>query len=263
MLRIHQSILYGAFWPILIIVVLTVILRSTISSAIPKGNASKPPSEFVMKEQVADEFLNYSKRVRTLGSVLTPRGLAARRHFLVESPHSPLKHMPIKKGIMESLSMMGTNNDPSGVMNMVKGQFTFVALNGGLGYLISFLFSGYIVARIPFTLTFKFRSMLQRGLVIPALDVNYVSSLSWYFFIFMGCSSLVNLAHILLHPTSTEEVSSPTDQMMGGTAGETNPFAAMSLGKDKTEEAVAEMELWNQPLKWSSGAASFSLLNLL
>ena len=39
-----------------------------------------------------------------------------------------------------------------------------------------------VVGRVPFALSQRFRGMLQRGVALRALDVTYVSSLSWYFF---------------------------------------------------------------------------------
>jgi hypothetical protein len=36
-----------------------------------------------------------------------------------------------------------------------------------------------IAAKIPFPLTQRFRSMLQRGIELGSLDVTYVSSQSW------------------------------------------------------------------------------------
>ena len=93
--------------------------------------------------------------------------------------------------------MMQQNQDPSTAMNMVKGQFMFLGIHGTLGYWVSHLFSGFLVAKTPFPLTFKIKAMLQRGVDVAAVDTSYVSSLSWYFFVMISSSGLIQLFNYL------------------------------------------------------------------
>ena len=64
--------------------------------------------------------------------------------------------------------------------NMMKvsvvNQIYNVALFAGLGW----IFSGFILGRVPLPLTEKFRSMVQQGLALENLDVSFVSSMSWH-----------------------------------------------------------------------------------
>lgn len=77
---------------------------------------------------------------------------------------------------------------------------------------INFFFQGFVLSasrrrwsgvayhscflvKLPFPLTLGFRSMLQRGIETPDMDVRWVSSLSWYFLNFFGLNGLY---HILL-----------------------------------------------------------------
>jgi len=46
---------------------------------------------------------------------------------------------------------------------------------------ITYFFSGFIVVKLPFPLTVRFKAMLQRGIETNDMDVSWVSSLSWYF----------------------------------------------------------------------------------
>ncbi len=58
---------------------------------------------------------------------------------------------------------------------------------------VSYFFSGFLTARVPFSLTPKFKTMFQRGVEVTSLDVSYVSSLSWYFMLFMGLRGVFSL----------------------------------------------------------------------
>ena len=47
--------------------------------------------------------------------------------------------------------------------------------------------------KLPFPPTLGFKSMLQRGIETPDMDVRWVSSLSWYFLNFFGLNGLYRL----------------------------------------------------------------------
>lgn len=49
------------------------------------------------------------------------------------------------------------------------------------------------LVKLPFPLTLGFKSMLQRGIETPDMDVRWVSSLSWYFLNFFGLNGLYRM----------------------------------------------------------------------
>ena len=61
------------------------------------------------------------------------------------------------------------------------------------GAWVNFFFHGFVVGRVPFALSQRFRGMLQRGVALRALDVTYVSSLSWYFLNLFGLGGVFRM----------------------------------------------------------------------
>merc|ERR1712232_549276 len=99
---------------------------------------------------------------------------------------------PKPKDPMDALSA-GGGGDPMAMMGMMKNQMVFMVLQGLTGYWVSHLFSGFLVAKTPFALTFQFKGMLQRGVDVQALEPGYVSSLCWYMFVMMSSYPIIGL----------------------------------------------------------------------
>ena len=89
--------------------------------------------------------------------------------------------------------MAAMMNNP---MGMLKGNMAFMVQNMVMMQGIQHFFSGFILLKIPFSLTAGFKTMFQRGLAdgMPDLDPSYVSSISWYFLTMYGLRGFFKLA---------------------------------------------------------------------
>merc|ERR1719454_1896104 len=120
---------------------------------------------------------------------------------------------PKAKDPMEQLGA-----DPSMAMGMLKNQMVFIILQGAVAYWVSHLFSGFLVAKTPFPLTFQFKSMMQRGVEVSSLEPGYVSSLCWYMFVMISSHSLIALVQSFFSKDHSDE-DNPMMAMMGQMPG--------------------------------------------
>ena len=81
----------------------------------------------------------------------------------------------IENNPMEQMMSMGMGSMGNMMKMNVVNQLYNVALFAGMGW----IFSGFIIGRVPLPLTEKFRSMVQQGINLENLDVCFVSSMSW------------------------------------------------------------------------------------
>ena len=116
---------------------------------------------------------------------------------------------------------------------------------------VSTYFSGFVVAKLPFPLADRFKSMIHRGLSVSALPNAYVSSLSWFVLTMFGVGGLVNM--ILGAADSTSSFASTEAMAMdpafaaisAASSSGTGMFGKADFGtyaaKVKTEKTELEM----------------------
>ncbi len=123
-----------------------------------------------------------------------------------------LKDGPTKEGEAPS-SPPNPITDPAAMDGMMAGMKTQMVMMVPqmviMGW-INFFFQGFVLSmyaenlvmeiwliflsvKLPFPLTLGFKSMLQRGIETPDMDVRWVSSLSWYFLNFFGLNGLYRI----------------------------------------------------------------------
>lgn len=107
--------------------------------------------------------------------------------------------------------------NPNQMGKMLQNNLLMTATQIGQYSLVNYFFSGFIIGKVPFPLTQKFRGMLQSGVSVVGLDVKYVSSLSLYFLSIFGFSPIYQM--ILNNDDENDDFTNPMDQM--------NPMASM------------------------------------
>ncbi|KAI9246815.1 integral membrane protein DUF106-domain-containing protein [Helicostylum pulchrum] len=176
--------------PIMIVMVLVGVLRHHITMLIT--GAPKAPQLKAIRESKA---LLRGMRLRTVGNNIPQHAFATRKAYLADafekgkylknpdankegsSPANPMADPDMMEGMMEGMKKQ--------LMNMVPQMVI-------MGW-INFFFQGFIVIKLPFPLTPRFKQMLQSGVDTRDMDVTWVSSLSWYFLNLFGLGSVFSL----------------------------------------------------------------------
>jgi len=130
-------------------------------------------------------------------------------------------------GLLREEGVPGPGNpmmsNPGAMMDMLKGQFTYMVPNFVMMAFVNYFFNGFVCLKVPFPLpSTHFKSMLQRGVDLTALDVSYVSSLCCYFLVTFGLNGVYRL--LLEEGQEVDETRMMQMQMgmgmMGGGGGQ-------------------------------------------
>lgn len=219
--------------PIFVVVVMTSALRSNLLM-IFKGE-----TKIDMKEVKTNNMLSRCKKLKDNAHYLGDRALKSRKAYFIRKDSGVLMKPPKQKDPMQQLS---AGPDPMMAMGMLKNQMVFVILQGGLAYWVSHLFSGFLVAKTPFPLTFQFKSMLQRGVEVASLEPGYVSSLCWYIFVMMSSSGLLGLLQSFKDSSKSDEMDDPMSIMMGPMGGMSPMMPGGMGGPDMSKVYKQEQE---------------------
>ncbi|OLL26491.1 ER membrane protein complex subunit 3 [Neolecta irregularis DAH-3] len=170
--------------------------------------------------------------VRNNANHLPPSAFETRKRYLATAFHAGtfLKD-PESKGKPPANPM----TDPAGMdamLSMMKGNMANMVPQAIIMSWINFFFTGFILIKLPFPLTIRFKSMLQSGIRTGDLDARWVSSLSWYFLNLFGLRSVYSL---ILGDDNAADM-----QAMSGMAG----AAPMTFapGQDPHKMFVAEAD---------------------
>jgi hypothetical protein len=119
--------------------------------------------------------------------LLTREAFDCRRTFLCKAEDGYLIKNGDRPAVDSANNMMAMQ---SGMMDNMKGMMVMMATTIPAMAWINSFFAGFVLAKVPFSLTQQFRSMTQSGIDMANLDVSYVSSVSFYFLIVFGLNQL-------------------------------------------------------------------------
>ena len=159
-----------------------------------------------------------SKKLRATGGLVPHESFSSRKNFLSQQGKGALLQVKAQDAA-NPMNALGSNPmmNPENMMGMLKNNL-FMTIATPLQYgLISHFFSGFLIGKVPFPLTQKFRELLQSGVSVASLNVQYISSISLYFLTLFGFNSLYKI------------ILSESDDDLSSSMAAMNPMMAMSM----------------------------------
>ncbi|SCV02174.1 LANO_0F15742g1_1 [Lachancea nothofagi CBS 11611] len=121
------------------------------------------------------------------------------------------------------------------MMNMLKSNLANYIPQTLTMWWVNHFFAGFLLMKLPFPLTIKFKEMLQNGIMTPDLDPRWVSSISWYVISTLGLAPVTNLLFSSNSEESEAFAIAQQQQQFDSAPGAPTPEAIMkSLANDIT-----------------------------
>ncbi|KAK9454189.1 integral membrane protein DUF106-domain-containing protein [Dipodascopsis uninucleata] len=192
-LVLDPSLRDWVLFPILLVMILVGVLRHYVTILL-----QSPPKQkdvLAIREQ---QVLNRAANLRANGKYIPVSSFESRKGFLIQALKEGkfLKDPDAVKNKDQPKPPSNPLTDPNGMdnmMNMLKGNMVMFVPQTLLMSWINFFFSGFILMKLPFPLTIRFKSILQSGVATKDLDVRWVSSMSWYFLNLFGLRSVYDI----------------------------------------------------------------------
>ncbi|CZR54118.1 probable DUF850 domain protein [Phialocephala subalpina] len=186
---IHRDpqLFYWILIPITLVMILTGVLRHYATVLMASA-----PKKFDLPTIREQRSLMRGINLRANANAVSPSSFQVRKDYLVNAfENGAFLKEPDKKG-------QGAPNpmtDPAameGMMGMMKGNMAMIVPQTLIMGWINAFFSGFVIIKLPFPLTIKFKSMLQAGVATRDMDPQWMSSISWYVLCIFGLQSVFN-----------------------------------------------------------------------
>ncbi|PRP79423.1 Transmembrane protein [Planoprotostelium fungivorum] len=201
--------------PIIVVMFLIAILRHHIMKLM--RDDKKPDLKSIREMNI----LLRARRLRASANKLSYSAFVSKKTFFNNKEVGLFRERP---DIVAASNPMQAANplanpamNPINMVDMMKKNMVMYVPQMFLMTWVSYFFSGFVCAKLPFPLTQTFRTMLQRGVELNTLDVSYVSSLSWYFLTLFGLGGVNSI--VLGEQSLGDDTSLMRDQMMMGMGG--------------------------------------------
>lgn len=178
-LILDRNIRTWVFIPIIVMTFLLGVVKHYLSMCLDKD------VNMEMDHLQETYFLLRLRALKMNASYITKSSYTIRMNYLTNEGQS----FNINKKPKEHL----TNFNPNNYFNMLKNNLINILPMFLTGSWIVYMFSDFITTKLPFSLTLRFKTMLQRSMSFNELNDPWVSSASWYFLCVFGLRNIFNV----------------------------------------------------------------------
>lgn len=198
-LTLDPKLKYWVLLPISIVMVLAGVLRQYIMELIEPKTKGMPRAKIT-----ETQYINKAQAFLGNNSNISEESFQARQAYLTQllSEGKFLAQAKTEEGQVQN--PFTDPNMSDAVMSMAKGNMANFIPQTIIMWWVNHFFAGFVLMKLPFPLTPRFKEMLQSGVMTSDLDVRWVSSISWYFISVLGLNPVYNLI-----------LSSPNEDQMG------------------------------------------------
>ncbi|GFR50776.1 hypothetical protein Agub_g13041 [Astrephomene gubernaculifera] len=194
---------------------LAIVLMKLLTQYMHQLFNTPPPNNKELKEVREMQAVSRSGRLRGFGRFIPETSFKMRKDYFAGE-----KGLFSQKSVTRSpQEAMAT--DPTVMVDMMKKNLTGMLPQVGMGMVVNFFFQGFVIGKVPFPLSPRFKPMLQRGIDLASLDVSYLTSLSYYILLLFGLRGAFSL---VFRDDVVDEAEMMKRQM--------NPMAASPMGVD-------------------------------
>lgn len=171
--------------PLTTSVVLMMVLRQYMTKYLTGPPAAADKNLDGLKEK---QLVARAQILRGGGSFIPEPAFRTRKLYFVAKETGKFHQ---KSQAPDPREAMVTN--PDVMVNMMKQNLGGMVPQFAMGAFVNYFFSGFILGKVPFPLSSRFKLMLQRGIDLPSLDVTYFTSLSYYLLLLFGMRGVFSL----------------------------------------------------------------------
>ena len=204
-LALDDRLKYNVLLPISIVIIIIGMLKNFVMGLLGGDIKEQPRQKYTewqtlqeMSAFVANGKFLLDEKSFEIRRLYYLKMLEEKRFFAVpekneedEKKGSEKEVDPAQEQFANSLDEFQKNS--GGLKQMAIGNALNFVPQTVITWWLNHFFTNYVIMRLPFPLTLKFKEVVQNGIPTRDLDTSYTTTISWYFILMYGLDAFYNV----------------------------------------------------------------------